>query len=110
LLLDKSWTGVSSLPLLGPEDLSYNDIAAILSDVLGTPVRFERISDEAFKARLKGRGMSDAMAQGNLDMFIAKDHGLDNAERRTPESTTLTRFRDWAREAFKPTVSTAIER
>ena len=57
LLLDKSWTGVSSRPLLGPEDLSYNDIAAILSDVLGTPVRFERISDEAFKARLRGRGI-----------------------------------------------------
>ena len=110
LLLDKSWTGVSSRPLLGPEDLSYNDIAAILSEVLGTPVRFERISDEAFKARLRGRGMSDAMAQGNLDMFIAKDHGLDNAERRTPESTTPTTFRDWAREAFKPPVSTAIER
>jgi uncharacterized protein YbjT (DUF2867 family) len=110
LLLDKFWIGVSSRPLLGPEDLSYNDMAAILSDLLGTPVRFERISDEAFKARLMGRGMSDAMAQGNLDMFIAKDHGLDSAERRTPESTTPTTFRDWAREALKPPVSTTIER
>src|SRR4029077_18282336 len=75
LLLDHSWTGVASVPVLGPEDLSYNDMARILSDVLGRPVRFEQISNEAYKARLMGRGMSEAMAQGNVDMWIAKGNG-----------------------------------
>jgi uncharacterized protein YbjT (DUF2867 family) len=105
LLLDHSWTGVASVPVLGPEDLSYNDMARALSEVLGRPVRFEQISIDAFKARLMGRGMSDAMAQGNVDMWIAKGNGIDSAEKRTPESSSPTTFREWASEAFKPRVA-----
>src|SRR6202008_1537949 len=37
LLLDQSWTGVASAPVLGPEDLSCNDMAIIMSEVLGKP-------------------------------------------------------------------------
>jgi len=105
LLLDHSWTGVASVPVLGPEDLSYNDIARILAEILERPVRFERISNEAFKARLMGRGMSDAMAQGNLDMWIAKGNGIDNAVKRTPESSTPTTFRDWASQVLRARVA-----
>jgi hypothetical protein len=57
-----------------------------------------------FKARLTGFGMSDAMAQGMLDMMLAKDNGLDNAEPRTPRSTTPTGFRQWCAEVLKPAV------
>jgi uncharacterized protein YbjT (DUF2867 family) len=103
-LRDHSWNGVASVPVLGPEDLSYKDMARILSDVLGKPVRFEQISNEAYKARLLARGMSDAMAQGNVDMWIAKDQGIDNAARRTAESSSPTSFRDWAQQAFRPRV------
>jgi uncharacterized protein YbjT (DUF2867 family) len=49
LLLDQTWSGVGSIPVLGPEDLSYNDIARIMSEVLGKPVRFHEIPGEAFK-------------------------------------------------------------
>jgi uncharacterized protein YbjT (DUF2867 family) len=104
-LRDHTWNGVASVPVLGPEDLSYNDMARILSDVLGRPVRFEQISNEAYKARLLARGMSDAMAQGNVDMWIAKDHGIDNAARRTADSSSPTSFRDWAQQAFRPRVA-----
>jgi hypothetical protein len=31
LLLDDSWSGQDSVPVLGPEDLSYNDMAQIMS-------------------------------------------------------------------------------
>jgi len=106
LLIDHSWTGVASVPVLGPEDLSYNDMARVLSEVLGRPVRFEQISNDAFKARLMGRGMSDAMAQGNVDMWIAKGNEIDNAVKRTPESSTPTTFRDWASRVFRSRVTT----
>jgi uncharacterized protein YbjT (DUF2867 family) len=105
LLLDHTWSGVASVPVLGPEDLSYNDMARILSEVLGRAVRFEKISNDAFKARLVGRGMSDAMAQGNVDMWVAKNNGIDNAVKRTPESSTPTSFREWAQEVFRSRVA-----
>jgi hypothetical protein len=65
------------VPVLGPEDLSFDDMARV---------------------------MSDAMAQGMLDMVIAKDHGIDKASKRTPESTTPTSFRQWCKDALRPWV------
>lgn len=104
LLLDHSWSGQSSVAVLGPEDLSFDDMAHIMSEVLGTPVRFQQIPGEAFKANMTGFGMSDAMAQGLLDMAVAKDNGLDNDVARTPQSTTPTTFRQWCEEVLKPAV------
>jgi hypothetical protein len=49
-------------------------------------------------------GMSEAMAQAMTDMMEAKGLGLDNAEPRTPESTTPTTFRQWCEEVLKPAV------
>jgi uncharacterized protein YbjT (DUF2867 family) len=104
LLLDGSWRGVGSVPVLGPEDLSYHDMAKIMSEVLGRPVRFQQIPVEAFKATLTGHGMSEAMAQGMVDMVLAKDAGLDNAEPRTPASSTPTSFRQWCADVLAPAV------
>ena len=110
LLLDPSWSGRSSVPVLGPEDLSPNDMAQIMSQVLEKPVRFQQITYEAFKATLTKNGMSDAMAQGMVDMMAAKDAGLDNAETRTPQSTTPTSFRQWCEEVLKPSIFQLVER
>jgi uncharacterized protein YbjT (DUF2867 family) len=104
LLLDHSWSGTETVPVLGPEDLSFNDMARIMSEVLGKPVRFQQVSAEAFKATLTDRGMSEAMAQGSVDMLVAKNEGLDNAEPRTPRATTPTSFRDWCEEVLRPAV------
>jgi uncharacterized protein YbjT (DUF2867 family) len=105
LLLDASWTGFEEVPLLGPEDLSFDDMAEIMSDVLGKEVRFQRTTFEAYKARFASFGMSDAMAQGMTDMAWAKNEGLDNGVQRTPENSTPTSFRQWAGEVLKPAVT-----
>src|SRR6266568_8735448 len=63
LLLDARWSGVEEVPLLGPEDLSFNDMAEIMSQVLDKDVRFQQITFEAYKARFIRLGVSDAMAQ-----------------------------------------------
>ena len=104
LLLDDSWNGHGHLAVLGPEDLSFDDMGQIMSEVLGKAVRYQEIPAQALKDRLTGAGMSDAMAQGTVDMMVAKDQGLDNAEPRTPESTTPTSFRSWCEQVLKRAV------
>jgi uncharacterized protein YbjT (DUF2867 family) len=81
LLLDDSWSGHDAVPLLGPEDLSFADMAQIMSDVLDKPVRFQQIPGEAFRATLLERGMSDAMAQATLDMMVAKNQAWTTPSR-----------------------------
>jgi uncharacterized protein YbjT (DUF2867 family) len=104
LLLDPSWTGQSSVPVLGPQDLSFNGMAEIISEVLDSPCRYQQIPFEVFKTRLTGFGMSEPMAQGMVDMMAAKNEGLDNLTPRTSEGTTPTSFRLWCEEALKPAV------
>jgi uncharacterized protein YbjT (DUF2867 family) len=101
LLLDESWSGADEVPLLGPQDLSFNDMAEIVSEVVGKEVRFQQTTFEAYKDRFLGFGMSDAMAQGMTDMAWAKNEGLDNDVRRTPENTTPTSFREWCEAVLK---------
>ena len=110
LLLDHSWSGDSERPVMGPEDLSFNEMAAIMTDVLDRPVRFQRTADDAYKARLLSFGMSEAMAQATLDMWTAYGEGLDLAEPRTAASTTPTSFRQWCDDTLKPAIETADAR
>ena len=104
LLLDRSWTGTGSVPVLGPEDLSANDMARIMSEVLDRPVRYERQSLADLGATLAGYGMGDAFVQGMVDMMRAKDEGLDDGVERTPQTATPTTFRQWCEEVLKPAV------
>ena len=105
LLLDHSWSDQDTVAVLGPEDLSHNEMAEIIADVLGTPVSYRRVPIDAFRQQLAGLGMSDAMADGMIEMMVAKDDGLDNAEPRTPTSTTPTSFRQWCEEVLRPAVA-----
>jgi uncharacterized protein YbjT (DUF2867 family) len=109
LLLDSGWAGQQEVPLLGPEDLSMNDRAAIMSDVLERPVRYTRISPQELLDRISGLGTSPGMAQGMLDMTTAKDNGLDNGVIRTPRRAvdTPTTFRQWCEDTLKPAVLAA---
>jgi uncharacterized protein YbjT (DUF2867 family) len=105
LLRDASWSGVEEVPLLGPEDLSCNDMAEIMSQVLGKDVRFQQITFEAYKGRFIRLGISDAMAQGYTDMAWAKNQGLDNGVQRTAQNSTPSSFRQWCEEVLKPAVA-----
>lgn len=103
-LRDKSWTGQEEVPVLGPEDLTMNEVAATISEVIGKPVGFKQIPMEAFKQRLASFGMSTAVIEAYADMMAAKNEGIDNAAPRTPQATTPTTFHDWCEQTLKPAV------
>ncbi|UJF35720.1 NmrA family NAD(P)-binding protein [Paenibacillus hexagrammi] len=102
LLLERKWSGQESLALLGQEDLSYEEMAEILSDVLGTPIRFEQMTLDSYKQLFLGLGYTEAMAQSMVDMDIAGADGINISLQRTPENTTPTQFRHWAATVLKP--------
>ncbi|POM25157.1 NAD(P)H azoreductase [Actinomadura rubteroloni] len=104
LLLDDGWDGTGQVAVLGPEDLTPLDMARIMSDVLGTEIAYRQSTPGAFKASLTGFGMPDEAAQGMVDMFDAKNRGIDNAEPRTAASTTPTTFRSWCEDVLRPAV------
>ena len=104
LLLDRSWSGAADLPLLGPENLSCNDQARIMSKVLQMPVEFREMPLEDMKLMMLARGASEGMAQAMIDMAAAKNEGLDHMIPRTAENTTPTSFVTWCESVLKPAV------
>ena len=102
LLRDRSWSGPGGVAVLGPEDLSLEDQANILSEVLGRAIRYQQVPADGYKAQLMQYGASENFAQGLLEMVAAKNEGLDLSEPRTPENTTPTRFREWCSSVLKP--------
>jgi 2-phosphoglycerate kinase len=79
-------------------------MAEIISDALGTHVRFQQTTFDAYKDRFVSFGMSEAMAQGMTDMAAAKNQGIDNVVQRTPHNTTPTTFRQWCEAVLRPAV------
>lgn len=104
LLRDDTWTGFDEVPVLGPQDLTYDEMAAIISDVLSRPVRYQQIPGEVYKANMMRVGYSEPMAQALLDMALAKNNGLDNGVARTARNSTPTTFRQWCTDVLKPAV------
>ena len=102
LLANPTWTGQESHPVLGPADLSFKEIAEILTDVLETPIRFQQVAPEEYRDGLVQRGQSPQMADGMLAMALGKNAGIDTMVERTAENTTPTTFRQFCEDTLKP--------
>ena len=103
LLLDESWDGQGSVPVIGPDDLSPNAMAQVMSEVLGRPVRFQPVPGDVFKTTMMRYGMSEASAQGLVDMAAAQSDGIYDAEQRASPAAP-TSFRQWCTDVLKPAV------
>jgi uncharacterized protein YbjT (DUF2867 family) len=103
LLLDDTWSRHGGVPVVGPDDLSPDGMAQVISEVLGRPIRFQQITTEDYKATMMQYGMSDAWAQGLVDIVTAQEAGAYDDEPRAPITPT-TSFRQWCDEVLKPAV------
>ncbi|WNM33245.1 NAD(P)H-binding protein [Streptomyces sp. Li-HN-5-11] len=105
LLLDGSWTGEEDVPLVGPDDLTPDGMARVMSEVLRRPVQARLVGVADYKAALLGHGASEGWAQGLADMTRALDEQdfYGAAAPSTPE-TAPTGFRTWCEEVLRPAV------
>lgn len=105
LLLDGSWTGQEDVPLVGPDTLTTEGMARVVSEVLGRPVRARLTGAAPYRAALLERGASEAWAQGLADMAQAlEEQGFYGAEAPPTPGTAPTAFRTWCEEELKPAV------
>lgn len=104
LLLDRSWTGTGEVPVLGPHDLTPNEMAHTMSEVLGRRIRYQQRSLDDFRATLTARGIGDPIATAYVDMMHAKNNGLDDAVPRTAATTSPTSFREWCEQILAPAI------
>lgn len=98
-LSDKTWTGVEGFAVHGPADISYNEIAVQLSELIRKPIRFQQVSNKDYvKTLLEQHHASKAFAYSLTDMLTAIGKGLYNTELRTDATTTPTTIKEWMSE------------
>jgi uncharacterized protein YbjT (DUF2867 family) len=93
--------------LTGPEALTYDEVAGMIGDVAGRPVRHCRLSAEALAARYAGFGIPNHYASmlAGMDEAIAggaEDRTTDEVERVTGRPPTwFASFLDTQRAVFR---------
>ena len=105
LLLAPDWQGVEEVPLLGPEDLSFDEMAATLSGVLGRPVRFQEMPMGRFEEMIRAAGASEGMARSYVEMLTAKNEGMDTMVGPAARDETPTTFRAWCEAELRPAIA-----
>ncbi|MHC3472839.1 hypothetical protein ACYF6T_29690 [Streptomyces sp. 7R007] len=92
------------MPVLGPQELSPNDLARTMTEELGRPVRYERQPLGELRSTPLGYGLDEAFVEGVVDMKRAKDQGLDDGVAPAPQAPAGTEFRQWCARTLKPAV------
>ncbi|MEU0935346.1 NAD(P)H-binding protein [Embleya sp. NPDC005971] len=105
LLLDDTWAGQEDVPVVGPDALSPEGMAQVVSEVLEAAVRVRHTDAAEYRATMVRYGASEAWARGLADMVQALDatgcYGADVPG--TPESAP-TDFRRWCADILRPAV------
>ena len=102
LLLDTSWSGQASVPVVSPDNLTPDNMAGVISDTLGRTIRYRQVPVADRQAAMLQRGASEAMAQDMADMTEAQNNGIYDAEARDQDSAATTSFRQWCQDTLKP--------
>lgn len=94
------WEGVVVRELLGPRDLSYSEATRILGERIGQPdLAYVQLPYTELAQALTQAGFSEDVALLYAELARAINEGrVRSREGRTPESTTPTRFEDFADE------------
>lgn len=101
-LLNTAWHGRRIQAVHGPQDLSWHQVADILTAQVGHPVRVEQISDQAMREQYLTAGMPPAMADAVLGMSTGLRGGFHPEQPRTLTTTTPTTLTSWIHEELLP--------
>lgn len=111
-LLDARWTGRSVRGIHGPSEVSFQEVAATFSSVLGHPVIHIKVAEALARETLLRSGYSRDASESILELYRSIDTGtFEASEPRTSITTAATPLRAFVENAlspFAPVETTAI--
>ncbi len=108
-LMDQTWTGRSVQELHGPANLSFNEVAAILSKALNRKIAYVKCDPQDLRQYLLDKAISANMADLMLEMYDALETGrLQAVQPRTAETTTPTTLLEFVQEVIVPMIAEPV--
>jgi uncharacterized protein YbjT (DUF2867 family) len=108
-LAGDDWTGQSAGELHGSADLSFDEVAGILSETCERSVEYVRSDRKQARQLLLAHGVSENFADLMLEMYDAADAGrLHPVEPRSAETTTPTTLTEFVHEVMLPMLGESV--
>lgn len=108
VFLDPAWKEQRVVGVHGPEDISYEEAAKMLSEALERTVNFVQVSLDQAREAMSSMGLPAFMVDGFAELYKAIGDGrMNSAEPRSAESTTPTSLKEFGRKVLKPAVDHA---
>lgn len=104
-LLSEDWSGRQVQAVHGPEDLTLIQVAEILTEALGRPIRAETMSEDAQRSSLRSAGFGDKQIEGMVGMSAVMRDDFVPEDKRTILTTTPTTLAAWAHAHLRPLLS-----
>ncbi len=110
-LASRGWIGHFVGELHGPADLSFDEVAGILSQTLGRKIEFVKCDREDARQAMLDNAMSENAADLMLEMYDAVESGrLQTIEPRSTKTTTPTTLTEFARDVMLPLIAEPANR
>ncbi|TDD34484.1 NAD-dependent epimerase/dehydratase family protein [Actinomadura sp. KC06] len=103
-LLNDDWKGHEIQAVHGPEDLTFQQVAAILTEVLGRTVQLVVVGEDDVREALRSAGLSPTAVEGIVGMS-AGTRDLVPEQPRDVVTTTPTPLAAWAYAHLRPALS-----
>jgi uncharacterized protein YbjT (DUF2867 family) len=105
-LVDDEWTGQSASELHGAADLSYDEVAGVLSKALGRRIIYTKCGRQELRQALLGNAISENTVDLMLEMYDAVEAGkLRPAQPRSEETTTPTTLLEFVYDVLIPMIA-----
>ncbi|MGK9272755.1 NAD(P)H-binding protein [Williamsia muralis] len=101
-LLSDGWAGRHTQGVLGPVDLSFTEVADILSAASGHEIVAQQVSDDVVAQQLANFGMTPAQVDGVVGMLRGFRGDFLPENPRDVISTTPTTLESWACSVLRP--------
>jgi uncharacterized protein YbjT (DUF2867 family) len=105
-ILDTGWTGRSVIELVGPSEVTFDDMAGTLGRALGKQVKFVTISTDQMRQALTGKGVPAKITDVFLEMYSAFDKGVVTPELPKKAKTASTSLSAFAEQVYRPAFET----
>jgi len=110
-LMDRKWTGRRFRELHGPADLSFDQVAEILSNVLDRKIAYTKCDRQQMRQVLLNNALSENAADLMLEMYDAVEVGrLLPTQPRWAETTTPTTLFEFANDVIAPVIAASTAR
>ena len=108
-LTSTGWSGQIVQELHGPVDLSFREVAEILSEALGRKIVYIKCGREEMRDMMLKNAMSENAADVMLELYEAVETGrIRLTQPRSPETTTSTTLAEFAHDVIMPLLATPV--